>query len=387
MKTMTGFLCLAAFLTSCTTQTNRMDTSGTPTHTEQAAETATSEPSKTPTRIPPSTTPTEKPPTPTPAPPLFSFVGEDVTAPVVGRGEDGAWDDQYINPGATFYTSGQFHMFRNAFFAFPGVMQVGYSVSKDGIVWREPQEEPVFSNEDIPLFGSESMMVSSGHLRQDGTWVLYYFTYDGWETPAVIGRLTAPTPFGPWEGDEQPVLTGDEGGWDAHAVIWPRVIETENELVMFFVGGTEEGVFRLGMATSQDGMTWNKYDDPATTDGLYAFSDPVFIHDERTHNLNASRLTAINILRPAVAYSPEGFVLQFQSNGINERSFARSQDGITWQNYPSNPVFDSGDYPKPASIFFANLLYVQDTYYFFTEHGGRYGTDIYLATHTGMIFP
>ena len=127
----------------------------------------------------------------------FVFQGDPNTTPAVRHGPDSRWDGKYINPGAMIFHDGKFHMFRNGFHDWPGVISVGYMTSEDGIEWDEVQEKELF-NSTSASYAEPGLDVSSVVVESDGTWVLYFHTVNS-SAPWQIGRATSSSPLGPWD--------------------------------------------------------------------------------------------------------------------------------------------------------------------------------------------
>ena len=203
----------------------------------------------------------------------------DFETAAVAHGNSGEWDGKYTDPGAVFFHDGQFHMFRNGFLGWPASVQIGYLTSPDGLTWTEVSPEPVLLTDDVP-YADVAALASSALVLPDGTWVMYLYLWgnaasdpESW----AIARATASDPAGPWTPDEAPILLpGPEGAWDAAQVSDPSVAVTDEGYVMYFTGADAAGIRQVGMATSEDGITWTKYDDPATADAPFAESDPIF---------------------------------------------------------------------------------------------------------------
>ncbi len=68
--------------------------------------------------------------------------------------------------------------------------------------------------------------------------------------------------------DPNPVLgVGQEGSWDDAAVNYPSVIVDGSNYKMWY-GGYDGTNFRIGYATSPDGINWTKADDVNPVLGL-----------------------------------------------------------------------------------------------------------------------
>ncbi|HKI55395.1 MAG TPA: hypothetical protein VJ987_14820 [Anaerolineales bacterium] len=311
-------------------------------------------------------------PTPTPVPtatprpvifeiPSFIFQGDDPSIPIVTHNPSSRIENLYINPGAVIFHDGKFHMFFNSFTSWPGVVQVGYATSDNGYQWQMVQEEPVFTTDQIP-FGDGKADVSSVIVLEDGTWALYFHTVGGGE----IGRAIAESPLGPWTVDANPILKPNTKAWDRYGLGWPSVVQDGSEYRMYYGAQTREG-YAIGLATSNDGVQWEKY------------PEPVLVADaDWEYN---------KVDRPRVVNSPDNWVMIYQAGTkVEERGLAISNDGIHWERYSANPIFDQDVFPIPnAKTWDTNLLYHEGTYYYFMELGTLSGTDLYLTTRQGTL--
>jgi len=177
------------------------------------------------------------------------------------------------------------------------------------------------------------------------------------------------------------LVPGGEEAWDESGVAWPSVVRTEDGFVMFYSGFPDGfGVDpMIGRATSPDGITWEKFDDPTTTAPLFAESDPVFKPEEDW--------TTDGVDRARVVFSSEGWVMVYQGGALIKRGLAFSLDGIRWVRHPGNPVLELQDFPFSGTMWDTNLVYHEGVYYYYTELGSMAGTDLYLAVHEGAIKP
>jgi predicted GH43/DUF377 family glycosyl hydrolase len=336
-------------------------------------------PTTTSTSVPSPTSTSTPVPTSTPRPPSvqfdtpdFVFQGEDPSIPIVTNNPSSEIRNLYINPGAVLFHDGQFHMLFNSFTGWPGIIEVGYMTSEDGYNWQMVQDAPVFTTDQIP-FGDGKADISSAIVEEDGTWMAYFHTVGGGE----IGRATAASPLGPWAVDTDPVLKPSTEGWDQYGLGWPSVVREGGEYRMYYGARTRSG-YAIGLATSTDGISWTKYNDPVTSDELYAESDPVLVADTDWE------FTTVD--RPRVVKSPDGWVMIYQAGTIEKRGLAISDDGIHWEKYPANPIFTRDAFPIPnARTWDTNLLHHEDTYYYFMEIGSLSGTDLFLTLHQGTL--
>jgi predicted GH43/DUF377 family glycosyl hydrolase len=132
---------------------------------------------------------------------------------------------------------------------------------------------------------------------------------------------------------------------------------------MYFIGQDGRSRESLGRAVSEDGIAWEK--DP----------DPVF---ELDPGLNEGISFVVN----QVVYDGERWILayKFSRSAIG---IATSDDGITFERYPDNPILTALDLDGINQIGYMSFLVDDDggyMLYFEGNSGGR--TQVYAATVT-----
>ncbi len=218
---------------------------------------------------------------------------------------------------------------------------IGYAQSTDGIQWTPAPNNPILEPDGS---GYDAMCVSIGvPVYENEQWIMYYA---GNSNPCAgpgqhIGRTTAASLDGEWVRDEEPLLeAGQPGDWDEGFIMPHAVIHTEEGYVMFYSGGSE---FLLplprlvGMATSEDGLHWTKYNDPQTNEAAYANSDPIL-------EINADGTSrTFSAWSLDVAKTDQGWEMIFSSPCPRAEAdvcptfigYATSEDGVRWQTYRS----------------------------------------------------
>ncbi len=269
---------------------------------------------------------------------------------VLELGEQG-WENELVGPGALIWEDGEYH----AFYVAAGTEQVGTTVGyaaatrlEDGFFRRA--SEPLFTVEDGDYLDG-GPIARSAVVAPDGTWMLFFHTWGlgGRSSSGLIGRATAPGPEGPWTLDAEPaLLPGEDGTWDDLAVHDPYVVAGNNGYRMYYSGDAGDTDARpdrrIGLATSVDGVAWEKHDDPATG-GLYSESDPVF--DLGPENA----WDELRVFEPVVIPVEEGYVMFYSSTRHYEDErqrtymygYAISEDGFVWERPFAAPLFTSGD--------------------------------------------
>lgn len=289
----------------------------------------------------------------------FTFASDQ---PTVSREMTGI-AEAYINPGAVIEADGVLHMFANVFTAWPGRVQVPHLTSTDGRAWTLDPADPVLTSDEIP-FDAAGADVSTGFLADDGTWVLIFETVSSIH-PWVLGRATAPAPEGPWTIDPDPILEpGPEGSIDAGGLHWPSVVRTDEGYALYYAAfDAPNGDAAIAMATSADGVTWTKRDEPVLTGEL--------------------RWEADRLDRPRVARTADGYAMVYAGSDLTDRGLAFSDDGVTWTRDGELPVITQDDFPVDGRCWDAALVYRDGSLDYYLEIGvatASKGTQVYLAS-------
>lgn len=264
-------------------------------------------------------------------------------SPVLPRGDESAWDGEnglvfaphVIEHDETYY------MFYSAADNERGRPNaIGLATSEDGINWEKFADNPILEPDGE---GYDGMCISNGvpFVEDDGTWVLYYAANaDACYGPGqTIARATAPSAEGPWTSDDDPMIeSGSEGEWDDGFIMPHSVIRTDDGYLMYYSGGTEYLVPLpriIGMATSEDGITWNKCNDPTTIAAPCAESDPIFSYDSDGEP-QPFEAWAVSVLPTDTGY--EMFYSSTCPYLISQNcpaflAYATSEDGVNWQTY------------------------------------------------------
>ena len=306
--------------------------------------------------------------------------------PVLNAGDSGSWDGGLVIDGDVVFHEDLYHMFYTGVSTGWSFMAVGYATSPDGLTWEKHAANPVFAADGT---GFDALAVDVGAVLVEGdTWVLYYMAY---RTPTAlsIGRATAQSPSGPWARDEDPVLTsGNTGEWDAKGIYPASVIPTDEGYVMYYIAGdfTTGHDIMIGLATSPDGNTWTKYDDPTTTDPPFSESDPVL----RPGFEKWQMVSIMGCVRQAadeweMFYAEKGTAPDYGSSRFR-LGYATSADGVHWTKQGGFPLVDEEDYPScPEAMndLRAQAVVVNDsTYFLYYDYGLVSPSGIGVATGT-----
>ena len=308
-------------------------------------------------------------PSATPAPTLsgvFNVVGN---APVIQRTT--FTDRTAVLPGAVTVAGETYHAWVIAFGETPGTQDVHHLTSADATSWTEVPDASLAGLSEG--FGNPGAMPTSV-LQVDDTWVMYFVgtlasEQAGWD----IWRATAPSPDGPWTKGDAPVLTrGAAGSFDAGGLDFPSVVATETGFSMLYSGisssASTDG--SIGLATSEDGITWTKSDGPVAEPGLCGGFDDRAIHQPRVLQGDAGLLMAY-----------VGYAGAAESPGTV--GFADSLDGgETWACEWPGPALNTTGLPE-GSVHTIAAFDKAGRFAILVEWLANDGTDVWL-THFGI---
>jgi hypothetical protein len=296
----------------------------------------------------------------------------DLHTPILTIGEAGTWESSGVGYPRVVYRGGIFHMLYLGWTNEAGDVHaaVGYATSEDGLNWTKYESNPVFApDESIAPQGMLNLSV----MLDGETWVMYFGQFKGAYSPSkTILRATASSPAGPWTVDAELVALAPGGiaDWDWFPPAVESVMHTDAGYIMYYVpivaisgDGISYGGGGIGRATSTDGITWTKYNDPATATGDYAVSDPVFVNNPDDQAWDSSHVGA-----PVVRFSEDGWEMFYYGySGLwYSIGYATSPDGITWTRYGDAPVVTAPETGfAPGSVVVLDATYY--LYYGFSE--------------------
>jgi predicted GH43/DUF377 family glycosyl hydrolase len=314
--------------------------------------------------------------------------------PILSPGEPGSWDDLMVILPYVIRHDNVFNLFYTGFNV-NGVAAIGLATSIDGYHFTRFGKNPVLANDNT---GLDAFNVSSGIVvMMDSVWVMYYNGREmaGYGPGSSIGMATATAPAGHWTRMDTPVLiTARTGDWDAGFVFPSSILALENgTYIMYYSGGAQFIQLEncsIGMATSKDGITWEKYNDPVTSQHPFAESDPVLKAG------SSGDWDSESVWMASVSKLSDGFEMYYSGGVWNDKKpyywqiasigYAFSRDGIHWEKYKSNPVYKVKDDHFAASfgdtevIIECPSLVIQDTLCFMYYYYGTVIGKIGLAT-------
>jgi len=202
--------------------------------------------------------------------------------PVMVPGEPGGWNYSSLGPGSILFFDNTYHMYYDAYTEFKD-WAFGYATSPDGITWEKHPNNPIL-------------------------------------------ELGAP------------------GEWDSYWISDAFVVNADTIFHMWYTGRKEGGQFRIGHATSPDGIEWTKDPDNPVRD----IADGIPASDFCGHS---------PVMHDGSLYHMY-YMTGNWSTRIQEVWHATSQDGWNWTNDPLNPVLEGDLYTYATSVIFDGDQYL-----------------------------
>jgi predicted GH43/DUF377 family glycosyl hydrolase len=235
--------------------------------------------------------------------------------------------------------------------------------------WNKYTGNPVL---DVASPGEwDSWRVGHPDVYFDGT------TYKMWYTgtmptgpPYGLVGLATSTDGINWDKDtSNPILTGDSGAWDSEQVGLPVVIFNDNTYKMWYGGLDANFNFRIGYATSPDGITWEKH-----------VGNPV-INIGSTGSWEEIGVVPSSVIFDGAIYKMwyDGFDVNFDSR----IGYATSLDGITWiKDTLHNPVLPLGPPGSWDDIAVGNADVLFDGTWYHMRYSGDNGASFRIGYAT-----
>ena len=247
-----------------------------------------------------------------PGGPAVSWQWEARPDPILTRGSPNDWDAvDVLNPSVIR----QGEAYYNLYSGFDGrAWHTGLAVSVDGIGWHK--EGKILS--PTPGTWESDAIAANGSVIAAESGLLYYYQAGD---PVRIG-LALSVNGHQWSKHGAPVLdAGPRGSWDERGVADPYVIRIGRAYYMFYLGADRARRQRLGVATSNDGITWYKLrSNPVLGLGGYGSFDE-------------------NGLGEPAVWASHGYYWMLYTGRdrgeVRRLGLAKSRDGVQWEKLPT----------------------------------------------------
>ena len=237
--------------------------------------------------------------------------------PVLDVGSPGSWDETALGSVTVISDGGVFKMWYSG--CSGTVCGIGYAISSDGLAWTKYGGNPVLAGDPGSSWAD---ILQNPSVLKDGDIYRLWFSANNL-IEIRIGYATSPDGIS-WTMSPNPALSGGPASWDAASVSTPAVIREGPSFTMWYSGHAGDWTYRMGRATSSDGINWTK--DPANP-----IMSPTFAWEE-------ARVHPMQILVGSSAYE------LYYYAGLNyvQIGHAVSPDGIGWSRSPTTPILSPG---------------------------------------------
>ncbi len=267
--------------------------------------------------------------------------------PTLDIGQVGTWDSVEVYGPCIVKDGSEYKMWYTG--ADGTDVRLGYANSTDGEIWNRPnlglisyggntnnnivldiglpgewdddslQGPTVIIDEDEPIFKYKMWYAAKGIILRIG----YAYSSDGFSWIKYNDPITMVPPY---EFSDPVLDLGSSGEWDDSHVLFPKVIKEDNEFIMWYGGDDGSANYKIGFATSLDGINWTKHPmNPILRPGPAGQWDEQYV-------IWPHILKEVNIYR-----------MYYQSGGANYKiGYAESLDGINWTKLSDNPILNIG---------------------------------------------
>jgi hypothetical protein len=198
--------------------------------------------------------------------------------------------------------------------------------------WVDYSNNPVFQKivgQGNPLCVTQSKIVQDGNI--------FRMYYNNVYNNGVHSIWSAVSGDGlNWTSVSQtPLLSPGSFSWDLNAVVIGAVIKENNGYKMYFTGmESSYGYWKIGMATSTDGINWTKK------------PMPILTPDPGTYQIGVTDVIV-----------KDGIYYLFYSTNLKNICMATSADGFTWTKFEGNPIISASYQWENNGVVFATVIY------------------------------
>jgi N-acetylneuraminic acid mutarotase len=173
------------------------------------------------------------------------------------NGSDNSWGP-VLSRASVVLDEGTYEMWYTGYSPSEQLGRIGYANSSDGISWTKYEGNPVLTPGGNG--GWDDWNVFSPTVVKDGsTYKMWYVAQDSQYSPLRIGYANSSDGISWTKYEGNPVLTpGGNGGWDDTHVSQPFIMKDGDRYNMWYVGSLPDSA-KIGLATSNDGVSWTKY--------------------------------------------------------------------------------------------------------------------------------
>lgn len=249
--------------------------------------------------------------------------------------DSSSWEGSRIWQPAVVQDGNEFKMW---YAGYNGRFQIGLAHSSDGINWAKDSNNPVVSRLSLDNRDSHDPTVLFNGTSYE---MWYTSSTGGGATDFAIQRATSNNGIS-WTNNPVTRVFQPSSGWGAGTATAPFVIKIGLQYKMWYT--SNDGRWKIGYATSPDGITWTQYS-----------GNPVLYPTESWEGTDVADATVIL----------NGTTYEIFYNNASGIAHATSTDGINWTNKtlllgPTGGTFDAGGIYASSALRLLNgttLLY------------------------------
>jgi predicted GH43/DUF377 family glycosyl hydrolase len=279
----------------------------------------------------------------------------DYSANPVYTGSDNTSGQNYVAGGEILYDNGIYKMWYLAVYN-SAAGNTWYAESTDGIKWVNKFSTPVLN---VGPSGSwDDLYVAPGAVIKDnGTYKMYYNGGRVGYGCYYIGLATSSDGIN-WQKNSTPVFYHDSSS--QYYIGVHSVIKVNNVYYMYYDAAPIDkyGQFNIYLAISTDGINWTRYQNNPILTSSFPWE-------------------GVGISYPSVIYDGNQYVMIYHNSALeNAFGIAYSQDGIHWTKKYNSPVL---------SISKTKLVTTQISYPFFMKVNNEYRVYYTVSTSSGTL--
>ncbi|MCW4002625.1 MAG: hypothetical protein NWE95_01760 [Candidatus Bathyarchaeota archaeon] len=164
--------------------------------------------------------------------------------PVLVPGGNGGWDDWNLWGPNVYFDGSLYRMWYTAEQSRDGTRKIGMATSTDGVLWAKYTGNPVITLGT----GWDSRFVHAGPVVKEGTnYKMWYTARDGgvWR----VGLATSSDGIIWQKNAGNPIFNPGPDAWDAHSIIDSSVVLVGNTYNMWYIG-SDGSIQKVGLASS-----------------------------------------------------------------------------------------------------------------------------------------
>lgn len=207
-------------------------------------------------------------------------------------------------------------------------------------IWIDYKNNPVMTLSDNP---SGALKIMEPKVYYDnGTYKMWYASlynsakFNVWYAESSDGIH--------WQNRLNPVfVNGTPGSWDDYTVLCGAIIKkSDNQYLMYYNGDhSQDGPWQIGMATSSDGIQWNRLANPV-------------VRADIVNNYWLGVISVLNVNGKYYMYYDSAPRDNREKVSIN---LATSTDGINWTKYADNPILSPSESWDGVGVSYPAVIY------------------------------